>query len=277
MNPIAYQLVSYNVLGGVFYEKIIQGLKDNQVKPDIVCFQEFPEDNVCASSFHQFLGSEFANIKNPYLSTPKRMLATFYNKRKFKLQQSKIIYLPKFNYSLWERLFLWSVLYKTPKYHERIAIITVFDQGGAKITIVNTHLDWNGGIEHRINQLQCILRELRKLEVLDGLVICCGDFNISNKSNSGQIFLEEFRQYKFDDLTSIIPYTCDFASPYLTPVSKTRPVTLLLNFFAKFLSKIGINTKVKIDYVFGRNLTRFHASTIQVEGSDHYPILVNSA
>lgn len=271
------KFLSYNLYGGVHHDKIIHGLRENKINCDIFCFQEFPQDVELQKPILQFIGDKYESLKSLTLKTAARTfgLATFYDSTKFTLRKTKTIHLPGVNLRFYERLYTSSLIGKTPINFDRTAVITVFDYKGFSLTVVNTHLAWEGGIEHQIDQFNYIVDELKKLKLFSGVIILCGDFNVIRDSNSGKLFIDVVKHKGFEDLSKNIYYSCDFASPYSWPEDRVRPVREFLKFLMRFSSKLGIEPRKKIDYVFGMNLKQYSSTMVHVEGSDHYPILTN--
>ena len=271
------KLLSYNLYGGVHHDKIIQGFRENKINGDIFCFQEFPEAGELQRPFLQLIEDKYKSLKSLSWKLNERTfgLATFYDSTKFSLRKTKTIHLPRVNLRFHERLFCSSLIGKTPIYFDRTALITVFDYKGANLTVVNTHLAWEGGINHQIDQLNYIVEELKKLKLFNGVIILCGDFNVISNSNNGKLFIDIVKHNGFEDLSNTIYYSCDFASPYSWPEDKVRPVRTFLKFLMRLASKLGIEPRKKIDYVFGQNLRQYSSTMIPIEGSDHYPILTN--
>ena len=272
------KLLSYNLYGGVHHDRIIQGFRENKINYDIFCFQEFPENDELQRPFLQFFGDKYESFKSLSWKLSERTfgLATFYDSTKFSLRKTKTIHLPKVNLRFHERLFCSSLIGgKTPIYFDRTALITVFDYKGANLTVVNTHLAWEGGLNHQIDQLSYILEELKKLKLFNGVIILCGDFNVISDSNNGKLFIDVVKHNGLEDLSNNIYYSCDFASPYSWPEDKVRPVKTFLKFLMKLANKLGFEVKKKIDYVFGKNLREYSSTMISIEGSDHYPISIN--
>lgn len=271
------KLLSYNLYGGVHHDKIIPGFRENKIKYDIFCMQEFPENIELQRPFLQFIGDKYESLKSLSWKLTERTirLATFYDSTRFSLRKMKTIHLPRVNLRFHERLFCSSLIGKTPIYFDRTALITVFDYKGTNLTVVNTHLAWEGGIKHQIDQLNYIVKELKKLKLFNGVIILCGDFNVISDSNEGKLFIDVVKNNGLEDLSNNIYYSCDFASPYSWPEDKVKPVRTFLKFLMRLVSKLGIEPRKKIDYVFGLNLRQYSSTIIHIEGSDHYPILTN--
>ncbi len=271
------KLLSYNLYGGVHNNKIIQGFRENKISSDIFCFQEFPEDVELQKPFLQFIGNKYKSIKSLSWKLTERTigLATFYNSTKFFLRRKHIIHLPRVNLKLHERLFCSSLTGKTPIYFDRTAIISILDYIGVTLTVVNTHNAWEGGINHQIDQFNYIVDVLRKLRLLNNVIIFCGDLNVIGDSNNGRLLIDIAGHNGFGNFSKNIPYSCDFASRYSWPEDKARPVRTFLKFLMRLSSKLGIDSRKKIDYVFGLNLRQYSSKMINMGGSDHYPILTN--
>lgn len=273
-------ILIYNILSGVYTNKIFASLNGvNVSNTDIICFQEFPEDNNFSSIFGQYFGRDYSLEKSfNWITTPTRRfgLATFYNNRKLNLIESKTLNLPGVELTIWEKMFTWSITKGTVRHFDRTALVTIFEYEKKPLLVVNTHLAWEGGRKNQIKQLDYILSEIENLDnTIKNKVILCGDFNVSAQSRFSQQFFNKLKKTSFYDMTNTIPYSVDLSSPFSFPDDKTRLVQSLLHLSVKLLNKIGINTKQKIDYVFGKNVEYVFSELYKLEGSDHYPIRVD--
>ena len=272
-NQNEFSILSYNVLGGVYTDKILEKLESVVNKPDIVCFQEFPEDKSLSSKFEQYFGNNYSQEKNLSLISPRRIrgLATFYNNKKFKLQNSKILHLPTPKWTIWEKMFVWSITDGAMAPVDRTALITIFEYNKIPLVVLNTHLAWEGGAKQRLIQLDYILKEIKELDI-SGKIILCGDFNLLNDKKP---FLEKLHQENIYDMTNNLSYSADLASPFSLPEGKTKIFQYLLKSMVGLLEKVGMNTKQKIDYIFAKDVKTTFSEVYENEGSDHYPILVH--
>lgn len=272
-NEDKISILSYNVLGGVYTKRMLDELNHKTPKPDIACFQEFPEDNNLSSQFEKYFGSHYLSEKSSIsILFPKRKVATFYNKEKFKLLNSKIVHLPSPRWAIWEKIFTFSVKHGPLPPCNRIALLTVFEHDGISLTVVNAHLAWEGGFNHQIHQLNYILENLDQLDIRNNIILC-GDFNVNVKSKTSKPFFEKLEKANFYDLTDDIDYSVDLSSSFSE--DKTKIVKSSLKIMVKVLGYLGVNTKQKIDYIFAKDLKKSFSGVCEIEGSDHYPIFVD--
>ena len=269
-------ILSYNVLGGVYSQRILDELNHKIIKPDIACFQEFPENSNLSSQFENYFGPDYLSEKSLSIVFPKRKfgLATFYNREKFKLLNSKILHLPSPNWNIWEKLFTLSVKDGLSGPYDRTALINVFEHDGISLTLVNTHLGWEGGLNNQIRQLNQILNALKQSSINNNIVLC-GDFNVGAQSKTSRPFFERLEQVGFLDLTDNIAYSVNLSSSFSSPEDKTKIVKSSLKIMVKVLGHFGVNTKQKIDYIFAKDLKKSFSEVYEIEGSDHYPIFVD--
>jgi endonuclease/exonuclease/phosphatase family metal-dependent hydrolase len=142
--------------------------------------------------------------------------------------------------TFWNKLFYW-MLGLEPKIIRRGALIGTFKCGAQKVRISNLHLDFQGGSEHRTNQLK-YLRDFLALQAAVDQEIICGDFNtlgLFHKKNK-ILALEEQMEDGFQSVLS---------KPYSSSIVQ------------------------QLDYIFIKNLKLRRAGLFKQKGSDHYPLL----
>jgi len=268
-------ILFYNVLGGAYTKKILDGLSHKIAKPDVACFQEFPENINLSSQFEKYFGPDYSSEKSLSLIFPERKfgLATFYNREKFELLNSKILHLSSPNWTIWENIFTFSLKDGFSGPYDRTALITVFKHDGIPLTVVNTHLGWEGGLNNQSRQLNQILSALERSNINNNVVLC-GDFNVNIRSKTSRPFFEKLELTDFHDFTDNIAYSANLSSSFSSPEDKMKIVKSSLKIMVKVLKYLGVNTKQKIDYIFAKDLRWSFSEVYEIEGSDHYPIFV---
>jgi endonuclease/exonuclease/phosphatase family metal-dependent hydrolase len=159
-------LLCYNIYWGKELGKIIGWIKKTKNKPDIVCFQEFPESKL--KDFPKLveeLGYSF--VFAPAMTKRKRRFGelTAFKKNGLKLLDHKIVELG--DSKLDNTIFR----YKS----HRSSLVTNFAQGKNKFTVVNLQLAWFGLHKRRLNQLKKTFGKVNK--TLPSIVV--GDYNYS--------------------------------------------------------------------------------------------------
>lgn len=269
-------ILSYNVLGGVYTNRLLNDLSNKIPKPDIACFQEFPENYNLSTQFEAYFGPNYSSEKSLSMVFPKRKfgLATFYNKEEFKLLNLEILHLPTPTWTFWEKMFMFSLGEGFSGPYDRTALLTVLEHNGISLTVVNTHLGWEGGLNNQIRQIDYILKNLDQSNIRNNIILC-GDFNVNAQSKTSQPFFEKLEQADLNDLTDDISYSVNLSSPFSSPEDKMKIVKSSLKIIVKVLGYFGINTKQKIDYIFTKDLKKAFSEVYEIEGSDHYPISVD--
>ncbi len=127
---------------------------------------------------------------------------------------------------------------------QRGSIIGTFIFAGKKVRITNVHLDWHGGMDHRIRQLERLVKYLKKEPAVDSEIIC-GDFN-----------------------------TVSFLG---TNSQMQRIQSLLGKEFFNSIPEFQRTTTFyqHLDHIFARNMKLQQAKIKEVVGSDHFPIVAS--
>lgn len=125
----------------------------------------------------------------------------------------------------------------------RGTLIGVFNFAGKQIRISTVHLDWQGGLKERVNQISFLKQYLASPPSFD-YELLCGDFNtigiFSRKEQSHQV--ETLLGPEFKDA---------FTKPYITVTPGQR-----------------------LDHLFAKGFSVKDAQVCKVPGSDHFPIMV---
>ena len=132
------------------------------------------------------------------------------------------------------------------------------------ITVYNLHLSAISLNSLRIKQLKMLdLDELNK----EGSVVLTGDFNFPIERKRLENIMNK---YQLKEATNNLFYTMRF------PIYALSQFGLIYRFFyllfSKIIRKIWVN-EVKLDYIFYRGLKNLSTKRINVEHSDHFPII----
>lgn len=160
------ELISYNIHFGKTLGKIVSWIKKAERKPDIVCFQEFPETKL--EEFKKTLEEiSYSFVFAPSFSKKKITYGelTAFNTKMLKLKRSKIIELGE---SKLER-----AIYRHKSH--KSSLITEFEQEGKTFAVANVHLVILALHGSRKKQLAATIDEIKKS--MPSLIV--GDYNYS--------------------------------------------------------------------------------------------------
>ncbi|OGK15339.1 hypothetical protein A2774_03335 [Candidatus Roizmanbacteria bacterium RIFCSPHIGHO2_01_FULL_39_12c] len=253
---MAFSLLTYNVLYNKAFLQIEKIL--NKFKPDIICLQEVETSGKNLGRLEKF-GYKLADFSNSFITFGKIYgIATYFKPDKLKLIKSQSFYLPK---SIYEMIITLKKILKGGS-KPRTILRTHFLRNKKHVSIYNLHLSLQGINRTRAKQLKIILEQ--SLESNDRPVIIIGDFNYLPYRRRG---LENLmKNYGFKEATKKIYYTVRF------PERKFAKYTLFQELILKMIRRI-FTKKVKIDYIFYKNLKLLNTKRINVEYSDHYPVI----
>lgn len=256
-----FTLLTYNVL----YNEAFPGLKEiiGTFRPDILCLQEVDTSENNLQAIERY-GYTLADYSNSFIKFHRIFgVATFYYKNKLVFSGSSIVQLPR---NIYEII---SLIIRVLRGQDipRTVLHTEFElkQGKQKIVIYNTHLavfETNGA---RVRQLKKILDFA---DTHKKLPLCItGDLNYAPYRRKR---LEKLMQkHGLREATASIPYT----------FQATRDGNFeRFNFLQKIMVLVGRifhTDKLKVDYMFYKNLRLKKIQRIEVHFSDHFPILAH--
>ncbi len=250
--------LTYNTL----YNRGLKGLKEiiNKYQPDIICLQEVATEqknlNQVESDIYKL--ADFSNyaIKKEGVFG----IATFYNKQKLKFNNSNIIPLSKTILDF--LLSLPKMLSSNPLKRNILKTVFKVKKNNKKIAVFNTHLTLFGSNNARIKQLKTVLNNIKAEK--NKIAIIAGDFNYFPY---GRKKLEKIMfEHGFKEATKKINYTIKYRN--LKDFYYSFIAINLLKIFSFFISD-----RLKIDYVFYKNLSLINCQRIEIDYSDHYPII----
>ena len=250
--------LTYNTL----FNRGSRGLKEiiSRYQPDIICLQEIAtdEENLTQLESEIYKLADFSNyaIKKEGVFG----IATFYNKQKLQFNNSNIILLSK---TVFDFLFSFPKIFNSNQL-KRNVLKTVFKvkTTNKKIAVFNTHLTVYGSNNTRIKQLRNVLNNF-KIDKNSSAIIA-GDFNYFpyGRKKLEKIMLE----HGFKEATKKLTYTIKYRNLK----------DFYFNFIVRGIIKIFsflISDRLKIDYIFYKKLKLISCQRINIDYSDHYPIM----
>lgn len=254
-----FSLLTYNTL----FNKGIESLKkiSDIYQPDIICLQEVDTNESNLNQVEK-LNYKLADFSNYLIRLGKIFgLATFYNEKKFYLNNSQMI--PIFQSLLNQILPLLKVTQGKTINPNFLKTVLIHKQSKKKIIIYNTHLPVVGSNNIKIKQIKQVLNQIDINQ--KNSVVFAGDFNYLPY---GRKNLERLmKSFGFKEATKNIDYTIKYAGNL-----KKLHYNFISRIIVKAFSKFFTN-KLKIDYIFYRNLVLKKAKRINIFQSDHFPII----
>jgi len=159
------------------------------------------------------------------------------------------------------------------------AFAQAFRVGGRLVRIINLHLDFSGGVSHRVRQLSHLLGSLEAVTDKSALVVdvLCGDFNTCGYHQSAQSrrdtqkVLDVARRAGFTECSASVPWTSDLFSS----IDDADPAYWFLRVGQLF----RLHYRQKLDHFLVRGLARATPAVVvaiphcaQLPGSDHLPL-----
>ena len=255
---MSFAVLSYNVL----FNKAVSGIPDiyRSLKPDLVCLQEVNtnEENLKRLELEGYKLSDYSNsfIKFGNIFG----VATFYNSRSLSYSQSEIINLPR---SIYEFI---SMLIKGGS-NPRTVLRTDFIHLTTKkrLTVYNTHLTAYGTNQVKLRQIEETLGDMGNVSDHEAIVMA-GDLNYFPY---GRKKLENLmNKHGFKEATFQIPYTFKYSHDGIF-----EKYNILKKLSGKLYRKLFSTNKIKLDYIFYKNLHLITAKRLNIRLSDHYPII----
>lgn len=254
-----FSLLTYNTL----FNKGIEGLKKiiNNYQPDIICLQEVNTDESNLAKIEK-LNYKLADFSNSIIKLGKIFgLATFYNEKKFYLNDSQKIPIIQ---SLFNQILpLFKITQAKNINPNFLKTVLIYKQSKRKLIIYNTHLPVLGSNSVKIKQLKQALAEVDINQ--KNSTIFAGDFNYLPY---GRKNLEKLMKgFGFKEATKNIDYTIKYEGNL-----KKLHYNFISRVIVKTFSKFFTN-KLKIDYIFYRNLILKETKRINIFHSDHFPVI----
>jgi len=250
-------LLTYNILYNRAFPQLPPILK--QYQPDIVCLQEIDTKEENLKELEK-LGYKLADYANCFFDFGKVWgVATYYNQEKFEFISSRPI--PLIN-GVYEVFKIITRLFRN-KGLRRTILKTDFQikSINKNITIYNLHLSAVG-----LNNLR--LKQLNMIDFDDfdqkGSIIITGDFNFPIERKKLEKIMNK---YQLEEATNKLYYTLKFPS---NPAKHS--FGFIYRFFSRFIRKFW-SDEAKLDYIFYRGLKNLSTKRVNVNYSDHFPII----
>lgn len=250
-----FSILSYNVYFNNAYPLLLSICR--RYRPDIICLQEIActIDNV---KFFEKSNYRLAGYSTSFNKHGKIYgVATYYNFKKLKLNSNSNSYLPR---SIYEWALNLTRLFRSTN-KPRSALKSSFssiNNSKKKIVVINTHLSAHGTNSIRNKQLDSIFSSMSKYSKAP--LIIAGDFNYPYRRR----FLEKLaNQYGFKEATSSLLYTFTANKKY-NFIEWLVTSIILRSFLSRFF---------KLDYIFYKNLKHIKTERINVNYSDHFPVI----
>lgn len=253
-------LVSYNILHGHNSSLILKNIEFLISKgANIICLQE--ADLPFKNSLNKFLGLKLKTWKARYFHTGIACnLAIIWDSKRLILKDVNPILLPALS-----KPSITQKLIRSTQTYKRGALLARFFVKGKLINIINTHLGWEGGINHRLYQLKYLRDLVDKKKVSHGIL--SGDFN----TFAPYIFrhfqkkkVEEVLGEKWKNAFPDLKWSCDIS--HTVPQDGWDKVV-------KVCRLLNIKMRSLLDYMFSQNMRMVSAETFDLAGSDHRPQL----
>ncbi len=256
-----FSLLTYNTL----FNKAIAEIESilTSYKPDIICLQEIDTDEKNIKKLEQ-LNYKLADYANTFIKFGSIYgNATFYNAEVFSMIDTLTVPLPRSIYELF--LAITRTLRGGNEPRTILESHLLHKKTRKKLVVFNIHLSLveSNGARHK--QIKEILDSIKNNPRLP--IIVAGDFNYFPYRRR---VLEKFmQQYGLTEATTSINYTITYQSD-----GKKEQYNFIQRLATKFIKRF-YQGKLKVDYVFFKNLQLEKAQRINVNYSDHLPIITS--
>lgn len=245
---MTFSLLTYNLYFSHAREDFIRTILPAH-KPDIVCLQEIATDDATLQKL-ETASYRLADFSNSFIKFGKIFgVATLYNSKTLNHIESNTFKLPRSYYEL----FL--ILLRGGN-NPRTVLKTEFSDNinQKKLTIYNTHLSPLATNSLRAKQVEGVFQYASSHKSHESLIIT-GDLNYAYGRKRLESLLHE---YSLKEATNTISYTFDG-----------------VKFYSNFIERIILKflKKTKNDYIFYRNLKILETKRLDIQSSDHFPIL----
>lgn len=255
-------LLTYNVLFNKAFTQLENIL--SEYKPDVLCLQEVDTSEENLNKLAKF-GYKLADYSNSFIMFGKVFgVSTYFNvklkTKKLKLVNTASFNLPKSLYEIFTTVI--KILKGGNKPRTILRTDFLLEDNKKTIAIYNVHLSVFGINRTRTKQLEKVLNH--GLTENKFPLIITGDFNYFPYRRKK---LENLMmQYGFKEATRKINYT------FRPPDRKYAKYNLIQDLAAKIIRKYFHN-RLKVDYTFYKNLRLIKAERIEIQFSDHYPLI----
>lgn len=254
-----FSILTYNVL----FNKATPHLKKivTTYKPDILCLQEVDTNSDNLNKLEEF-NYKLADYSNSFIKYGMIFgVATYFNAHKLRLTKSDSLNLPKSIYEI--LLTIIRILRGGNKPRTTLRTDFQLRSDGRIIIVHNVHLTTLATNHVKVKQLEKALN----YEVLQkkAPIIITGDFNYLPYQRKA---LEQLMQeYNLKEATKNINYT------YIGELDKKKTEYNFLQLILARIAKKFYTNRLKMDYTFFKGLKLIKTERIEVDFSDHYPII----
>ncbi len=254
-----FSILTYNVL----YNRASFRLGEIilKCKPDIICLQEIDTDEGNLKQIEKF-GYKLADYSNSFFRFDKIFgIATFYNSDTLRATDSVTFPLPRSVYEF--ILVILRVLKGGNKPRTVLKTDFICKKNRMKLAVYNIHLTVVATNQGRVKHIRKIIDFVNNHK--NTPTIIAGDFNYFPYSRKQ---LEELmKHHGFIEATKKLDYTTE-----MTSSGKMEQYNFVQRIFSKIIQKIFTN-RLKLDYIFYKNLKLHQTRRIDISISDHYPIV----
>ncbi len=148
---------------------------------------------------------------------------------------------------------------------ERRALIATFRAGAKLMRVSNIHLDFQGGFEHRLNQMRFFVEYLKRQPTADYEMVC-GDLNTFGTLAVSRLQREHIKRLLGGGFVSVLPDTSrTWQLSAADPLKRRMP-------FGEIWHNLGRTVRQRLDYVWVNGFDVLESRVVYVDGSDHFPI-----
>lgn len=257
---MTFTCATYNILHGYHRDMILENIRFLIAQgADVVCLQE-AEVKFERSLEEMLEGPDFASWKVRFAHAGLGgNVAILWNSAKLSARDMNIIHLPK----LQTPISLRRLRGLSDKIN-RIALAGVFEANGHTLQVTNTHLDWEGGAQHRMRQLRHLRQAIDQFSA--DFRIITGDFNTIAPRPLRRMHerrVERTLGAEFRNAFPRLKWTYDIS--YTDPSNGTQ--------FIATLARAGLKWRQRFDYMFAKDMTVISGEMHDLPGSDHRPLI----
>lgn len=254
-----FSVLTYNVL----YNQASFHLDEILAKsrPDIICLQEIDTDEGNLKKIEKY-GYKLADYSNSFFRFDKVFgVATFYKSDILRSTYSVTFPLPRSVYEF--ILVILRILKGGNKPRTVLKTDFILKKDNTKLTVYNVHLTVVATNQGRVKHIRKIIDFVNNHK--NTPTIITGDFNYWPYSRKQ---LEELmKNHGFTEATKKLVYTSE-----LTSSGKMEQFNLVQRFLSRIIQRFFTN-RFKLDYIFYKNLKLHQTKRIDINISDHYPIV----
>lgn len=265
---------SYNIELSKRPDAIIKNVTDLSKTVGIFCLQEvmhvpgeeFILNRLCDTLEKNWRVEEYLGDQVTEPGILSHGVAVVWDSNRYEYQSTKKIALPKMAQLSWREKMIEQMLGFVGEPVQRRALSVHFRTEDNDLRVTSVHLDSMGGAAHRRAQTAYLLSELHQDSQIAQEIIC-GDFNtnsIMRRSEEVQQLHDIFAAYDFSEASRDVPWTVEI---FNSDFGGKRPL------ITRTAEILHIRGKQKFDYIWSKGLVVHNSYRLDVDGSDHYPIV----